>query len=86
MEREVYPDPRVAQALSGYALIQADVTETDDTTRELLQAYDLFGPPSLLFFAHGEEISQARIQGEVDAQQFSTHLERLAQWLNSKAG
>jgi thiol:disulfide interchange protein DsbD len=86
MEREVYPDPRVAKALSGYALIQADVTETDDDTRELLQNYDLFGPPSLLFFAGGEEISQARIQGEVDAQQFSAHLERLGQWLNGQAG
>ncbi len=87
MEREVYPDPRVAQALSDYALIQADVTETDDDTRELLQAYGLFGPPSLLFFAQGEEISQARIQGEVDAQQFSAHLERLKQWLSgARAG
>lgn len=86
MEREVYPDPRVAKALSGYALIQADVTDTDDSSRELLQTYDLFGPPSLLFFAQGEEIVQARIQGEVDAQEFSTHLERLGQWLNGQAG
>ncbi|WNK19018.1 protein-disulfide reductase DsbD [Halomonas piscis] len=86
MEREVYPDPRVASALADYRLIQADVTETDDSTRELLEAFDLFGPPSLLFFADGKEIAQARIQGEVNADQFSAHLEKLGQWLDSRAG
>ncbi|WP_376717592.1 protein-disulfide reductase DsbD [Halomonas garicola] len=85
MEREVYPDPRVAGALADYTLIQADVTETDDSTRELLEAFDLFGPPSLLFFADGEEITQARIQGEVNADEFSGHLEKLGQWLDSRA-
>lgn len=84
MEREVYPDPRVAGALADYTLIQADVTETDDSTRELLEAFDLFGPPSLLFFADGKEITQARIQGEVNADEFSGHLEKLGQWLDSR--
>lgn len=85
MKRDVYPDPRVARALDDYALIEADVTETDASTQKLLQAYDLFGPPSLLFFADNREIAQARIQGEVDADEFSAHLEQLAQWLNRRA-
>ncbi|GAA3909296.1 protein-disulfide reductase DsbD [Halomonas cibimaris] len=86
MKREVYPDPRVARALGDYALIEADVTETDPSTRKLLEAYDLFGPPSLLFFADGEEITQARIQGEIDADNFSAHLQKLDQWLAGQTG
>jgi len=81
MERDVYPDPRVSTALSGYTLIAADVTQTDRQSRELLDQFNLFGPPSLLFFHNGNEITDARIQGEVTAEQLSLHLESVSQWL-----
>ncbi|MCL5424526.1 MAG: protein-disulfide reductase DsbD [Gammaproteobacteria bacterium] len=81
MERDVYPDPRVSSALSGYTLIAADVTHTDSQSRELLERFNLFGPPSLLFFNQGEEIRDARIQGEVTADQLHGHLESVNQWL-----
>ncbi len=75
MEREVFPDPAVAAALSGFRRIEVDVTETDAESRALLERYQLFGPPSLLFFDAGQELRQARIQGEVDADQLARHLE-----------
>ncbi|MEA2117365.1 protein-disulfide reductase DsbD [Halovibrio sp. HP20-50] len=81
MERDVYPDPQVAAALKDYALITADVTHTDPESRELLERFNLFGPPSLLFFSQGEEIRDARIQGEVTAPQLQAHLESVSQWL-----
>lgn len=81
MERDVYPDPRVSAALGGYTLIAADVTHTDSQSRELLERFNLFGPPSLLFFNQGEEIRDARIQGEVTADQLQEHLESVSQWL-----
>lgn len=81
MERDVYPDPRVSSALGGYTLIAADVTHTDSQSRQLLERFNLFGPPSLLFFNQGEEIRDARIQGEVNADQLHEHLESVSQWL-----
>ena len=81
LERDVYPDPQVVAALNDYTLIAADVTRTDSQSRELLNQYNLFGPPSLLFFSQGEEIRDARIQGEVTADQLREHLESVSQWL-----
>lgn len=81
LERDVYPDPKVSAALSNYTLIAADVTHTDSQSRELLNQFDLFGPPSLLFFNQGEEIRAARIQGEVTADQLYEHLESVNRWV-----
>lgn len=82
MERDVFPDPVVAERLAGFHRIRADVTESDAASRALLDHFGLFGPPSLLFFAQGEELRQARIQGEVDADALATHLERLGRLMN----
>lgn len=85
MEREVYPDPAVVAALSGFERIEVDVTETDAASRALLEHYALFGPPSLLFFDGGRELRQARIQGEVDADQLARHLEGVSASLDGAA-
>ena len=84
MERQVYPDPQVAEALSQFTRIYVDVTRTDATTRELLDHFGLFGPPSLLFFSGEDEIREARIQGEVKAGQLATHLNGLLDWLGQQ--
>lgn len=81
LERQVYPDPRVAEPLSRFARINVDVTRTDAATRELLDHFGLFGPPSLLFFSGEEEIREARIQGEVRAGELASHLHGLLDWL-----
>ncbi|WP_445000973.1 protein-disulfide reductase DsbD [Halomonas mongoliensis] len=86
MERQVYPDPRVAESLSAFARINVDVTDSDSATRELLDHYGLFGPPSLLFFQGEEEIREARIQGEMRAPGLASHLEGVLGWLGSQRG
>ncbi|MBE0487500.1 MAG: protein-disulfide reductase DsbD [Halomonas sp.] len=85
MERQVYPDPRVAAPLSAFARINVDVTDTGGASRELLDHFGLFGPPSLLFFHGEEELREARIQGEVRAPGLATHLEGVLDWLNGQA-
>ncbi len=86
MERQVYPDPRVAEPLSSFALIYVDVTDSGSATRELLDHYGLFGPPSLLFFQGEEEIREARIQGEMRAAGLASHLEGVLDWLGGQQG
>ncbi|WP_083004676.1 protein-disulfide reductase DsbD [Halomonas sp. GT] len=80
MERDVFPDPNVVAALNDFHLIEVDVTNTDAQSRELLNRFNLFGPPSLLFFSQGEEVRDARIQGEITATQLVQHLETLRRW------
>ncbi|MGO2008890.1 protein-disulfide reductase DsbD [Vreelandella alkaliphila] len=80
MERDVFPDSNVIAALNDFRLIEVDVTKTDAQSRELLNRFNLFGPPSLLFFSQGEEVRDARIQGEITATQLVQHLEALRRW------
>ena len=84
MERQVYPDPRVAEPLSAFARINVDVTDSGSASRELLDHFGLFGPPSLLFFHAEEELREARIQGEMRAPGLASHLEGVLDWLNGQ--
>ncbi len=75
MEREVFTQPSVVNLLSKFTLVQADVTENSTSNQRLLEEYELFGPPSILFFDHnGNEIQQHRIMGEVNETQFIEQL------------
>jgi thiol:disulfide interchange protein DsbD len=75
MERSVFPQPDVASQLSQFHLVRADVTKNDADDKALLNEFGLFGPPSLVFFTlDGREITEVRIQGEVDATVLANHL------------
>jgi len=76
MEREVFPDAKVSRLLAQFHLVRADVTEYVDAHKEMLSHYDLPGPPSMIFYsAAGEELTELRISGEMDAPDFGRHLE-----------
>ena len=78
LERETFQDPTVAAALSEMILLRADVTANDADDRRLLQRFDLFGPPALLFFApSGEEHRRHRVVGFVGPSEFTAHLASL---------
>lgn len=76
MEHEVFPAPTVANQLDNFYLIKADVTDSS----LLLEHYNLFGPPSLLFFDHnGNEMSNFHIRSEIHAKELAPHLETIVQ-------
>ncbi len=79
MERYTFADPRVAEALSRFELLQADVTENDADDRALLERFDLVGPPAMLFFVPGrtEELRSHRLVGFMKADAFLDVLERV---------
>ncbi|MFR0691093.1 protein-disulfide reductase DsbD [Enterobacterales bacterium AE_CKDN230030158-1A_HGKHYDSX7] len=77
IERQVLPTPEVQSQLSGFVLLRFDMTASTEEQRALLDRYNLFGPPALLFFsAKGDEWSDLRIIGETDA---ATLADRLKQ-------
>jgi thioredoxin:protein disulfide reductase len=76
MERSVFPRPEVDSRLRQFHLLRADVTRNSEDDKALLNAFGLFGPPSLVFFGDdGRELDDVRVQGEIGAQALAAHLQ-----------
>ena len=72
IEHEVLNNPHVLDLLKGYRLVRFDITASNPEQRALLDRYQLFGPPALMFFAkNGSEISDQRVIGEINAADFA---------------
>ncbi|HYQ72839.1 MAG TPA: protein-disulfide reductase DsbD, partial [Gammaproteobacteria bacterium] len=68
MEDYTFSDPAVQAALADVTLLQADVTANDAEDVALLNHFNLFAPPAILFFdAQGQELGNARLVGFLDA-------------------
>lgn len=82
MDKYTFPERSVSERLSGFHLVQADVTAVDADDEALLQQYGLIGPPAILFFdRQGNELRQYRMIGYMDAEEFAAHLESVQQAL-----
>ena len=72
IEHEVLNNPQVLDRLKGYRLVRFDMTASNAGQRALLDRYQLFGPPALMFFGkNGSEISDQRVIGEINAADFA---------------
>lgn len=75
LEAFTFPDERVRQALNGVLLLRADVTANDAGDKALLQRFDLYGPPAVLFFGpDGIERRGSRLVGFVGPEAFARHV------------
>ena len=85
IEREVFGDPAVQQALAGVTLLRADVTAGTPAQRALMRAHGVVGPPTVMLFeGSGQELRPQRLVGEFDAQAL---LQRLpAPWATTGVG
>lgn len=81
MERYTFSDPKVIQALSGFSILQADVTANDKQDQALLQGhFGLPGPPAIMFFDRdGNEKRNYRIVGFKPAEEFAAHVRKISQ-------
>lgn len=65
MEEEIFLAPDVMPLLEKFTLIRADVTDNSPENKALLQAYSLYGPPSVLFFSpKGKYLKEISLIGE----------------------
>lgn len=78
-EKYTFSDKKVQQALENSVLLQIDLTETNaDRNIELMEHFNVFGLPSILFFdLQGNELSQQRITGFMNAEEFSAHINKI---------
>ena len=71
MEKDAFVDPGVQRALENVVWLQIDVTDNNAEHQQLMKKYNVFGPPSILFFdTEGEEIRSARVIGEMHSEAF----------------
>ncbi|WP_343598300.1 protein-disulfide reductase DsbD [Pseudomonas sp.] len=78
IEHEVLNAPQVQGQLNAFKLLRFDITQSSAEQRTLLDRYQLFGPPALLFFAaNGSEMTTDRVIGEINAGEFAQVLTRV---------
>ena len=77
MEALTFSNAQVQSLLKNAIVVQADVTANDKDDQALLKAFDLFGPPGIIFYdPNGHEIPAARLVGYMPAGKFTDHLRR----------
>ncbi|HQR97208.1 MULTISPECIES: protein-disulfide reductase DsbD [unclassified Polaromonas] len=80
IERTVFAEPRVQQALDGMQLLRPDVTANNPDDQALMRAHQALGPPTMLLIGpDGRERRAERIIGELDADEFLARLARAKQ-------
>lgn len=78
IEHEVLNAAQVQAQLGAFKLLRFDITQSNAEQRTLLDRYQLFGPPALLFFAaNGSEMTTDRVIGEINAVDFADVLARV---------
>jgi thiol:disulfide interchange protein DsbD len=78
MELLTFSDPAVQASLKEAVLLQADVTANTPEDLALLQRFNLFGPPGIIFFNRtGQEIKPIRVIGYENAPKFLATVNRV---------
>jgi thiol:disulfide interchange protein DsbD len=78
MEKYTFAKADVQRALSGMALLQADVTANDKDDKALLKHFQLIGPPSMLFYdSSGNKRPELSLVGYKPADEFVQHVQGL---------
>lgn len=78
IEEEIFSDPAIKRTMQGFHLVKADMTENDAANVEFLESFELFGPPSILFYGlDGKELTSLRLVGEPSLETFAKHLNQV---------
>jgi len=77
LERVVFSNRQVNEALADSLRYTLDVTENNRFNQSMLARFSLVGPPAILFFKNGNELRDQRIIGEFSAKEFVKHLNNL---------
>ena len=77
MEAYTFTDDSVQTALSNTVWLQADVTNNDEADKALLSRFDVFGPPTIIFFGEdGRQRNGYEVVGYMKADDFAKHVQQ----------
>ncbi|MDG4811949.1 protein-disulfide reductase DsbD [Hydrogenovibrio sp. 3SP14C1] len=74
MEKFTFSDPTVQRALANVTLLKADVTANNANDKELMKAFNIIGPPAILFFNNQQEQKAQRVVGFKKAEPFRQNI------------
>jgi thiol:disulfide interchange protein DsbD len=77
MEKAVFHEADVQTHWPELLWLQIDVTDQTAEQVELMTYFNLFGPPSMLFFTKNGEQNTLRILGEMHKEEFVQHLNKV---------
>ena len=78
-EEKTFTDTAVKAEMAKMRLLRIDVTDPTPEQQQVLDKFQVFGLPTLLFFSpNGDEMSQSRITGFQGPEEFKTHLSSLS--------
>lgn len=75
MERRVFARENIKEALAGFVLLRADLSDNNADDEAMMKRFQVIAPPTVLFFdVKGRELTSQRIVGEVNAKEFLARL------------
>ncbi len=77
MEHLTFNQSNVLSASKDMIAIKVDVTDNTADDRALMKNFGLFGPPAILFFKDGQEVSSHRLIGFEKSEEFTQRLEKI---------
>ncbi|BCX79221.1 protein-disulfide reductase DsbD [Campylobacter sp. 19-13652] len=63
LDEKTLSNPSVQASLERFVLIKADVSASGAASEEMMRAFEVVGPPALLFFKDGAELKEHRTSG-----------------------
>jgi len=66
-----FADPALAGALDKFSLLKIDLSEDSEQNRAIKAHFNVFGPPTILFFKEGAEITSLRQIGSVNSEKLA---------------
>jgi len=78
MAKTTFADKAVKEALQPFVVLQVDVTKNDAMDQAMEDNFKVVAPPTMLFFdPQGKELTAFRVVGEMNSEDFLTHLDRM---------
>lgn len=77
LEKDVFSDPQVQFLLKDFVFVQLDMTKNTKEQLALLNEFQLFGPPAVLFFKDKQRLMGEALIGEFEKDVFITSLKTL---------
>ena len=72
-----FADPAFAGALDKFSLLKIDLSEDSEQNRAIKAHFNVFGPPTILFFKEGAEIASLRQIGSVNSEKLAEILSEI---------
>ena len=72
-----FADPALAGALDKFSLLKIDLSEDSEQNRAIKAHFNVFGPPTILFFKEGAEIAKLRQIGSVNSEKLAEILSEI---------